>query len=84
MYQRWIFKYGFTAVIVAVAIIGMSVFANLTNTTPVVPIASPAIEEATFAVLLTDPPTVPAGTTQLNLTYTDVLLHLKHPNGTKE
>ena len=84
MYQRWIFKYGFTAVIVAVAIIGMSVFANLTNTTPVVPIASPAIEEATFAVLLTDPPTVPAGTTQLNLTYTDVLLHLIHPNGTKE
>jgi hypothetical protein len=34
--------------------------------------------------LLTDPPTVPAGTTQLNLTYTDFLLHVIYPNGTNE
>ncbi len=34
--------------------------------------------------MLTDPPTVPAGTTQLNLTYTDVLLHVIYPNGTDE
>lgn len=80
MYRRWTFKYGLAAVIAAIAIITVSLFANLTNTTPVVPTA----EGATFAVLLTDPPTVPAGTTQLNLTYTDVLLHVIYPNGTDE
>jgi hypothetical protein len=82
MYRRWTFKYGLAAVIVAVAIIGVSLFANLPNT-PVVPTV-PTVEGATFAVLLTDPPTVPAGTTQLNLTYTDVLLHVIYPNGTDE
>lgn len=103
MYRRWTFKYGLAAVIVAVTIIGVSLFANLPNT-PVVPTGPtestgptastsptgpttptvPTVEEATFAVLLTDPPTVPAGTTQLNLTYTDVLLHVIYPNGTDE
>jgi len=80
MYRRWTFRYGLAAVIVAVAIITVSLFANLNNTAPVVPTA----EGATVAVLLTDPPTVPAGTTQLNLTYTDVLLHVIYPNGTDE
>ena len=80
MYRRWTFKYSLAAVIAAIAIITVSLFANSTNTTPVVPTA----EGATFAVLLTDPPTVPAGTTQLNLTYTDVLLHVIYPNGTDE
>jgi hypothetical protein len=82
MYRRWTFKYGLAAVIVAVVIIGVSLFANLPNTS-VVPTV-PTVEGATFAVLLTDPPTVPAGTTQLNLTYTDVLLHVIYPNGTDE
>jgi len=82
MYRRWTFKYGLAAVIIAIAIIGASLFANLTNTS-VVPTV-PTVEGATFAVLLTDPPTVPAGTTQLNLTYTDVLLHVIYPNGTDE
>jgi hypothetical protein len=80
MYRRWTFKYSLAAVIVAIAIIAVSLFANLPNSTPVVPTA----EGATFAVLLTDPPTVPAGTTQLNLTYADVLLHVIYPNGTDE
>jgi hypothetical protein len=80
MYRRWTFKYSLAAVIAATAIIAISLFANLPNTTPFVPTA----ERATFAVLLTDPPTVPAGTTQLNLTYTDVLLHVIYPNGTDE
>ncbi|MFH0897015.1 MAG: hypothetical protein V1850_03065, partial [Candidatus Bathyarchaeota archaeon] len=35
-----------------------------------------------FLVLLTDPPTVPAGTTLLNLTYSDVSLHVTFTNGT--
>lgn len=91
MYRRWTFKYGLAAVIVAVVIIGTSLFANLTNTpvTPTAPTAPtvptvPTVEGVTFAVLLTDPPTVPAGTTQLNLTYTDVALHVVYPNGTAE
>ena len=79
MYRRWTFKYSLAAVIAAVAIIAISLFANLTNT-PVVPSA----EGATLAVMLTDPPTVPAGTTQLNLTYTDVLLHVNYPNETDD
>ncbi len=79
MYRKWTFKYSLAAVIAAVAIIAVSLFANLPNT-PVIPTA----QGATVAVLLTDPPTVPAGTTQLNLTYTDVLLHVIYPNGTDE
>jgi hypothetical protein len=100
MYRRWTFKYSLAAVIVAIAIIAVSLFANLPGPTPVVPNSpnaapnvpnlpntTPAVstaEEATLAVLLTDPPTVPAGTTQLNLTYADVLLHVIYPNGTEE
>jgi hypothetical protein len=81
MYKRWTFKYSLAAVIFAVVIIAVSLFANLPNNPlPTVPTA----EGATFAVLLTDPPTVPAGTTQLNLTYTDVALHVIYPNGTDE
>lgn len=79
MYRRWTFMYSLAAVIVAAAIIAVSLFANLPNA-PVVP----TVEGATFAVLLTDPPTVPAGTTQLNLTYADVLLHVIYPNDTEE
>ena len=94
MYRRWTFKYSLAAVITAIAIISISLFANLSGiidtTTPAAPntpdnnSAVPTVEEATVAVLLTDPPTVPAGTTQLNLTYTDVLLHVIYPNGTEE
>jgi hypothetical protein len=80
MYRRWTFKYSLAAVTVAIAIIAVSLFANLPNMTPAVP----QVEGATFAVMLTDPPTVPAGTTQLNLTYTDVLLHVIYPNDTEE
>jgi len=80
MYRKWTFKYSIAAVIVAVAIIAVSLFANLPGTKPAVP----TVEGATFAVLLTDPPTVPAGTTQLNLTYTDVSLHVIYPNDTAE
>jgi len=74
MYRRWTFKYSLAAVITATAIISISLLANL----PLVQ----QVQGATFAVLLTDPPTVPAGTTQLNLTYTDVSLHVIYPDGT--
>lgn len=82
MYRRWQFKYGLAAVAAAVAIIALSLFANLSNT-PLVP-TIPTVEGATFAVMLTDPPTVPAGTTQLNLTYADIALHVVYPDGTDE
>ncbi len=77
MYRKWTFKYSLAAVIAAIAIISVSLLANLSTNNPP-PGPNP---EATFAVLLTDPPTVPAGTTQLNLTYTDVSIHVTYPNG---
>jgi hypothetical protein len=80
MYRRWTFRYSLAAVIIAIAIIAVSLFTNLPGTPPAVP----TVEGATFAVMLTDPPTVPAGTTQLNLTYADVLLHVIYPNDTEE
>ncbi len=78
MYRRWTFKYSFAAVIVAIAIISMSLVGNF-GTMPLIPEA-----QAKVAVLLTDPPTVPAGTTQLNLTYTDISLHVVFANGTEK
>jgi hypothetical protein len=77
MYRKWTFKYSLAAVVAAIAIISISLIANLNTSTPLIPNA----EGATFAVLLTDPPTVPAGTTQLNLTYSGVGLHVIYPNG---
>lgn len=78
MYRQWTFKYSIAAVIVAIAIISVSLVGNLTNTS-LFPEA-----QAKFAVLLTDPPTVPLGTTQLNLTYTDISLHVVYQNGTEK
>ena len=79
MYQRWTFKYGSAAIIAAAIVIALSLFANLPHMPSI-----PKVEGATLAVLLTDPPTVPAGTTQLNLTYADVSIHVIYPNGTEE
>jgi hypothetical protein len=80
MSGRWTFRYGLAAVLIAVAIIAVSLLANPAMLPqPQLPTAG-----ASFAVMLTDPPTVPAGTTVLNLTYSDVLLHVIYPNGTVE
>lgn len=77
MSGKWKFRYGSTAILVAAAIITMSLLVN--------PSMLPGTANAaTFAVLLTDPPTVPAGTTVLNLTYTDVLLHVTYSDDTTE
>ncbi len=73
MYRRWPFKYTAAAVIAAILIIAASF---LTSPFPSIPTAS----AANFAVLLTDPPTVPAGTTQLNLTYSGFALHVFYPD----
>ena len=76
MSGKWTFRYGSAAVLVAVAIIFVSLLAN--------PSMIPNAKAATFAVMLTDPPTVPAGTTILNMAYSDVLLHVTYPDGTVE
>src|SRR5512137_1256359 len=72
-------KYGATAVIVAIVIIVTTIFAN--------PLLSPLFSrqlgpKTTFLVMLTDPPTVPTGTTQLNLTYSGISLHVTYLDGT--
>jgi hypothetical protein len=75
MPRKWTLKYGSAAVIVASVVIAAALFAN--------PIMLNQISaSASFLILLTDPPTVPAGTTLLNLTYSDVSLLLTYPNGT--
>lgn len=77
---KWTFKYGSAAVITAIVIIAVSLLANPS----MLPRPNPnsTYAAASFTVMLTDPPTVPAGTTVLNLTYSDILLHVTYPNGT--
>jgi hypothetical protein len=78
MSGKWTFKYGSAAVLAAIVIISVSLLANLS----IMP--SPTYATTSFTVMLTDPPTVPAGTTLLNLTYSNVALHVAYPNGTIE
>ncbi len=80
MSGKWTLKYGLAAVLVAIAIIVVALFANpLSSLTP-----NQTLAGTSFLVMLTDPPTVPAGTTVLNLTYSNVTLHIAYPNGTSE
>lgn len=78
MSGKWTLKYGSAAVITAVAIIAISLIAN-----PLI-LPTPIFAAASFAVMLTDPPIVPTGTTVLNLTYSEFSLHLTYPNATTE
>lgn len=75
MSGRWTLRYGSAAVITAAIIITAALFANQITHNQTSALAS-------FSVMLTDPPTVPAGTTILELTYSDVSLHVTYPNGT--
>jgi hypothetical protein len=77
MSRKWTLKYGLAAVLVAIVVIAVALFAN-----PITPSQTSA--SASFMVMLTDPPTVPAGTTVLNLTYSNVTLHVAFPNGTAD
>jgi hypothetical protein len=77
MYRKWTFKYGVAAVLAAVLIIAVAMFANPSF----LPQAS---AKSNFAILLTDPPTVPAGTTQLNFTYSALSLHIVQGDGTSQ
>jgi len=75
MSRKWTLKYGSAAVLVAATVIAVALFAN-----PIMLDQTSAA--ASFLVMLTDPPTVPAGTTILDLTYSNVTLHVTYPNGT--
>jgi len=78
MSSKWTLKYGLAAVLVAIVVIAVALFANpMSLITP-----SQTSGGASFLVMLTDPPTVPAGTTVLNLTYSNVSLHVTYLNGT--
>ena len=77
MYRKWTFKYGIAAVVAAVLIITVAMFAN--------PSFLPQVSgKSNFAIMLTDPPTVPAGTTQLNFTYSALSLHVSQSDGTSQ
>jgi len=76
---KWTLKYGGAAVLVAIVIMAAVTFTNPTFTP-----TETSTPSYTFLVMLTDPPTVPAGTTALNLTYAGVSLHVTYPNGTTE
>jgi len=69
-------RYGIAAVIVALAIIGTSLYVNTS-----VP-SQTGNSLTNFAVMLTDPPTVPRGTTELNVTYSSIQLHVVASDGT--
>jgi len=80
MSSKWTLKYGLAAVLVAIVVIAVALFANpMSLITP-----SQTSGGASFLVMLTDPPTVPNGTTILDLTYSNVSLHVTYPNGTSE
>jgi hypothetical protein len=76
MSRKWTLKYGLAAVLVATVVIAVVLYTNPLSFTP------NQASGASFAVMLTDPPNVPAGTTMLNLTYSNVTLHVTYLNGT--
>lgn len=67
--------YVIAAIVIAVAVSGAYYLSQPTAPTP-----TPTT--IAFPIMLTDPPTVPAGTTQLNLTYSGVSLQVTYSNGT--
>lgn len=80
------FKYGAIAAVVAVVLIAAAV-----ATAPTVfptgsgsPSQQQTSSPGNLAVLLTDPPNVPSGTTQLNLTYSAITLLVAFPNGSSK
>jgi hypothetical protein len=70
--KRITIRYSVAAVIIALAIIGTSLYVN--------PMTANA--QTNFAVMLTDPPSVPDGTTSLEVTYSDIQLHVVASDGT--
>lgn len=92
MASRQATKYGVVAAALAFAIIAVAIVAtpylgNTAGTTTSNGSAGSSTSQqanqqaGNFLVLLTDPPTVPAGTTQLNVTYSGISLQVKLANG---
>ena len=80
MSRKLTFRYSTAAVLAAGVIIILALFAQ-----PLTSTQEPISLSSSFLVMLTDPPTVPAGTTDLNITYSEVALHIVHGNdGTTE
>jgi cytochrome c-type biogenesis protein CcmE len=80
MSRKWTLKYGLAAVIVAIIVIAVALFAN-----PLYFMMPSQTSAGTpFLVMLTDPPTVPLDTnvSMLDLTYTNVSLQVVYTNGT--
>jgi hypothetical protein len=77
MSGKWTLKYGLAAMLVAVIVIAAVLVVNpLSYLAP--------SQKPSFLVMLTDPPTVPANTTVLNLTYSKIMLYVHYTNGTYE
>ncbi|MEM3684800.1 MAG: DUF4382 domain-containing protein [Conexivisphaerales archaeon] len=74
-----VIAYGIAAVAVAILLIAASAFipSFLTGTRS-------STQTTQFYVLLTDPPTVPQGTSYLNLTYSSISIHVIEKNGSNE
>ena len=71
-------KYGAFAVVVAFAIIGASLYINPLGIQPGL---TGQLGQTKFVVMLTDPPNVPRGTTELNVTYSGISLHVNFVDG---
>ena len=67
-------KYSLAAVVVALAIISASLYVNN-------PLDSGGKGLTSFTVMLTDPPTVPRGTSELNVTYSGRQVHVVASDG---
>jgi len=74
-------KYALAAVIVAIAIIAGSLYTIPLLTQPAATTTGGQTAQGNFLVMLTDPPNVPAGTTQLNVSYSGVVLHVTYSDG---
>jgi hypothetical protein len=67
--------YGVAAVVMALAIIGTILYTNKTWSPNLV------YGQTNFLVMLTDPPNVPKGTTKLEVTYSNIQLHVVSNDG---
>jgi hypothetical protein len=89
MAARKSMQYGVGAAALALAIIALALVANPflanTNQSSTQNNSTTQSQQAgNFFVLLTDPPNVPQGTTQLNMSYTGLSLHVTYANGSSK
>ena len=78
MTAKWTTKYGLAAILTAILVISVALFANPS----IMPKTVSA--QSSFAVMLTDPPNVPDGTSVLNMTYSNIELHITNADGTAQ